>query len=117
MGIGGTPEGVVSAAAMKAMGGEIQAQLAPQSDEERAAVVAAGYDLEQVLTQDDLIRSDNCFFAATGLTDGALLRGVRFDARGAHTQSLVMRSRSGTVRLIDAHHRVSKLREFAAIDY
>jgi fructose-1,6-bisphosphatase II len=117
IGIGGTPEGVVSAAAMKAMGGEIQAQLAPQSDDEHAAVLAAGYDLDRVLTQDDLIRSDNCFFAATGLTDGALLRGVRFDARGAHTQSLVMRSRSGTVRMIDAHHQVSKLREYAAIDY
>ena len=116
-GIGGTPEGVVSAAALKAMGGGIQARLAPQSDEERENVIAAGYDLDQVLTQDDLITSDNCFFAATGLTDGALLRGVRFDARGARTQSLVMRSRSGTVRMIDALHKVSKLREFAAIKY
>ena len=107
----------VSAAAMKAMGGEIQAQLAPQSDAEHDAMTNAGYDLEQVLTQDELIRSDNCFFAATGLTDGALLRGVRFDSQGARTQSLVMRSRSGTVRMIDATHRVSKLREFAAIDY
>jgi fructose-1,6-bisphosphatase II len=77
----------------------------------------AGFDLDRVLTQDDLITSDNCFFAATGLTDGALLRGVRFDKQGARTQSLVMRSRSGTVRMIDARHRVSKLREFAAIDY
>jgi fructose-1,6-bisphosphatase II len=117
IGIGGTPEGVVSAAAMKAMGGEIQAQLAPQSDAEHEAMTAAGYDLDQVLTQDELIRSDNCFFAATGLTDGALLRGVRFDSKGARTQSLVMRSRSGTVRMIDSTHRVSKLREFAAIDY
>src|SRR6056297_3209531 len=89
----------------------------PQSDEERTAMVEAGFDLDQVLGQDDLIKSDNCFFAATGLTDGALLRGVRFDKRGARTQSLVMRSRSGTVRLIDAQHQVSKLREFAAIDY
>jgi fructose-1,6-bisphosphatase II len=117
MGIGGTPEGVVSAAAMKAMGGEIQAQLAPQSEEEREAVLAAGYDLDRVLDQDELIRSDNCFFAATGLTDGALLRGVRFDSRGARTQSLVMRSRSGTVRMIDARHRVEKLREYAIVDY
>jgi fructose-1,6-bisphosphatase II len=117
MGIGGTPEGVLSAAAMKAMGGEMQAQLAPQSDPEHEAMISAGYDLDQVLTQDDLIRSDNCFFAATGLTDGALLRGVRFDSHGARTQSLVMRSRSGTVRMIDATHRVSKLREFAAVDY
>ena len=116
-GIGGTPEGVISAAAMKAMGGEMQARFAPQSDAERTAMIDAGYDLDRVLTQDDLITSDNCFFAATGLTDGALLRGVRFDGGGARTQSLVMRSRSGTVRFIDAHHRVSKLREFSAIDY
>ncbi len=116
-GVGGTPEGVISAAAMKAMGGEIQARLSPQSDTEMAAVLEAGYDLDRVLTQDDLIRSDNCFFAATGLTDGALLRGVRFGRDGARTQSLVMRSRSGTVRMIDATHRFSKLREFAAIDY
>ena len=117
MGIGGTPEAVVSAAAMKAMNGEIQAQLCPQSDAERTALVEAGYDLDQILNQDDLITGDNCFFAATGLTDGALLRGVRFDMAGARTQSLVMRSRSGTVRMIDARHRMSKLREFAAIDY
>jgi fructose-1,6-bisphosphatase II len=116
-GIGGTPEAVISAAAMKAMGGEIQARLAPQSDAERTAMLDAGYDLDLVLGQDDLIKSDNCFFAATGLTDGALLRGVRFDSRGARTQSLVMRSRSGTVRMIDAFHQVSKLREFSAIDY
>ncbi len=89
----------------------------PQSDAEREAVLAAGYDLDRVLTQDDLIDSDNCFFAATGLTDGALLRGVRFGRDDARTQSLVMRSRSGTVRMIDATHRVSKLREFAAIEY
>ncbi len=116
-GIGGTPEGVISAAALKAMGGEMQARFAPQSDGEREAMVAAGYDLDRVLTQDDLIQSDNCFFAATGLTDGALLRGVRFSHDGARTQSLVMRSRSGTVRLIDSRHRVDKLREFAAVDY
>jgi fructose-1,6-bisphosphatase II len=116
-GIGGTPEAVVAAAALKAMGGEMHAKLSPQSDDERAAVVAAGYDVDQVLTQNDLITTDNCFFAATGLTDGALLRGVRFDSNGARTQSLVMRSRSGTVRMIDAHHRIEKLREFAAVDY
>ena len=102
---------------MKAMGGEIQARFAPQSDEERTAMIDAGFDLDRVLGQDDLIQSDNCFFAATGLTDGALLRGVRIDSTGIRTQSLVMRSRSGTVRMIDARHRVSKLREFAAIDY
>lgn len=117
MGIGGTPEGVISAAALKAMGGEIQARLAPQSEAERQAVLDAGYELDRVLTQDDLIKGDNCFFAATGLTDGQLLRGVRFDSLGARTQSLVMRSRSGTVRFIDARHRVRKLQEFSAIDY
>jgi fructose-1,6-bisphosphatase II len=117
MGIGGTPECVVSAAASKAMGGEIQARFAPQSDAERDAMTEGGYDLDRVFGQDDLIQSDNCFFAATGLTDGALLRGVRFDSRGIRTQSLVMRSRSGTVRMIDSRHQVSKLREFAAIDY
>ena len=82
-----------------------------------SSLVASGYDLDRVLTQDDLVQGDNCFFAATGVTDGHLLRGVRFNARGAHTQSLVMRSRSGTVRLIDASHRVRKLQEFSAIDY
>lgn len=116
-GIGGTPEGVISAAALKSMGGEMQARLRPQSDDEMAAVLAAGLDLDRVLNQDDLIQGDNCFFAATGITDGQLLRGVRFDARGARTQSLVMRSRSGTVRFIDARHRVRKLQEFSAIDY
>ena len=105
-GIGGTPEGVISAAALKAMGGEMQARFAPQSDDERTAMIDAGFDLDRVMTQDDLITTDNCFFAATGLTDGALLRGVRFDGGGARTQSLVMRSRSGTVRFVDAHHRV-----------
>jgi fructose-1,6-bisphosphatase II len=116
-GVGGTPEGVISAAALKSMGGEIQARLAPQSDTERDAVLGAGYDLARVLTVDDLVRGDDCFFAATGLTDGQLLRGVRFEGGGARTQSLVMRSRSGTVRLIDARHRVEKLQEFSVIDY
>jgi fructose-1,6-bisphosphatase II len=117
IGVGGTPEGVIAAAALKSMGGEMQARMCPQSEEERAALVAAGMDLDLVLTQDDLVQGDNCFFAATGVTDGHLLRGVRFNALGAHTQSLVMRSRSGTVRLIDASHRVRKLQEFSAIDY
>ena len=117
IGVGGTPEGVIAAAALKSMGGEMQARMCPQSEDERAALVAAGMDLDLVLTQDDLVQGDNCFFAATGVTDGHLLRGVRFNALGAHTQSLVMRSRSGTVRLIDASHRVRKLQEFSAIDY
>ena len=109
LGVGGTPEGVVTAAALKAMGGEIQGRLWCQSDDERASLAAAGYDTETVLTTDDLVRSDNCFFAATGITDGPLLNGVRTDERGVMTQSLVMRSRSGTVRLIDALHRIDKV--------
>ncbi len=117
IGVGGTPEGVTAAAALKCMGGEIQGMLAPRNDEERDAAIAAGYDLSAVLTTDDLVRGDNSFFAATGVTDGELLRGVRFDRHGARTQSLVMRSRSGTVRLIDAFHRLDKLAAFAAVDY
>jgi fructose-1,6-bisphosphatase II len=109
LGVGGTPEGVVTAAALKAMGGEIQARLWPRDDTERAALTAAGYDATTVLTLDDLVRSDNCFFAATGITDGPLLGGVRTEARGVLTQSIVMRSRSGTVRIIDAIHRVDKV--------
>ena len=117
MGIGGTPEGVTSAAALKCMGGEIQGRLYPRDDAERALAIEAGYDLDQVLSTDDLVKGDNCFFAATGITDGELLRGVRFDSGGARTQSLVTRSRSGTVRLIDARHRIDKLQTFASIDY
>ena len=116
-GIGGTPEGVIAAAALKCMGGEIQGQLWPQTDEERTQAEAMGYDVDAVLTNDELCRGDNAFFAATGITDGELLRGVRFSARGAQTQSLVMRSRSGTVRLVEAQHRLDKLASFAAIDY
>lgn len=117
IGIGGTPEAVITAAALKSMGGELQCRLAPQNEAEREAILGAGYDLERILTQDELVEGDNCFFAATGITDGQLLRGVRFDSTGAHTQSLVMRSRSGTVRLIDAHHRMHKLSEISSIDY
>jgi fructose-1,6-bisphosphatase II len=117
IGIGGTPEGVVSAAALKCMGGEIQGRLWPRNEEERQSALAAGYDLSKVLTSDDLVKGDNCFFAATGVTDGELLRGVRFDSRGARTQSLVMRSLSGTVRLIDAQHRLDKLSTYASVDY
>ncbi len=116
-GIGGTPEGVTSAAALKCMGGEIQGRLWPRNESERQAAIDAGYDLDRVLTTDDLVKGDNCFFAATGVTDGELLKGVRFHAGGATTQSLVMRSRSGTVRLIEAHHRLDKLKEISAVDY
>ena len=94
-----------------------KARLWPRDDDERGLISAAGLDVGAVLTTDDLVRSDNCFFAATGITDGPLLDGVRFDARGVTTQSLVMRSRSGTVRRIDAHHQLAKLSEFSEVDY
>ncbi len=116
-GIGGTPEGVIAAAALKCMGGEIQGRLWPRNDAEKSAALAAGYDLDRVLTTDDLVQGDNCFFAATGVTDGELLKGVRFHPGGATTASLVMRSHSGTVRFIEARHRLDKLGEFASVDY
>jgi fructose-1,6-bisphosphatase II len=116
-GIGGTPEGVIAAAALKCMGGELQGRLWPRNDDERRAALAAGYDLDAVLGTDDLVRGDNCFFAATGVTDGELLRGIRYHSAGALTQSLVMRSKSGTVRRVDASHRLKKLREFSQISF
>ncbi|MEN3271496.1 MAG: fructose,6-bisphosphatase [Actinomycetota bacterium] len=116
-GAGGTPEGVIIAAAMKCMGGDFQGRLMPQNEDERAATLAAGYDIDKILTADDLVRGDNCFFAATGITDGEVLKGVHYDRNGATTQSLVMRSRSGTVRLIDARHRLDKLSEFADVSF
>jgi fructose-1,6-bisphosphatase II len=109
-GIGGTPEGVITAAALKCMGGDMQGKLWPRNDQERDAAIAAGYDLDRVIGIDDLVQGDNCFFAATGITDGELLKGVRFDPIYVHTQSLVMRSRSGTVRLINAMHRVDSMK-------
>ena len=116
-GIGGTPEGVITAAAMKCMGGEIQGRLWPRDAAERQAAVDAGYDVDRILTADDLVRGDNCFFAATGITDGDVLKGVHYDSGGATTQSLVMRSKSGTVRTIEARHRLRKLNEYAAVDF
>jgi fructose-1,6-bisphosphatase II len=109
MGIGGTPEGVLSAAALKCVGGTLQGKLWPRNDEERQALVDAGYDLDQVLTTDDLVGGDDVFFAATGVTTGALLRGVRYTTQGAVTDSIVIRSRSGTVRRIEAQHAFEKL--------
>jgi fructose-1,6-bisphosphatase II len=108
---------VISAAALKCMDGEIQGRLWPRNDDEHQRAVDAGYDLQQVLTIDDLVRGNNCFFAATGITDGELLRGVHYTRYGATTQSLVMRSKSGTVRLINARHRLEKLRDFSSIDF
>ncbi|HWG55565.1 MAG TPA: class II fructose-bisphosphatase [Gaiellaceae bacterium] len=109
MGIGGTPEGVISAAAIKCTGGALQGRLWPRNDEERQALVTAGYELDRVLTQDDLVASDNVFVAATGVTSGVFLRGVRASAVGVETESIVMRSRSGTIRRIHAYHPLSKL--------
>jgi fructose-1,6-bisphosphatase II len=110
-GIGGTPEGVISAAAIKCIGGQLLGRLYPRDDAEREASIAAGYDLDRVLTCDDLVRGDNCFFSATGVTDGDVLAGVRYHGnRGASTESLVMRSRSGTVRRISARHDREKMR-------
>ena len=108
-GIGGTPEGVIAAAALKCMGGEIQGKLWPRNDRERQAAIAAGYDLDQVLTTEILVSGDNCFFSATGITDGELMKGIHYNKAGATSQSLVMRSKSGTVRLIDATHRAEKI--------
>jgi fructose-1,6-bisphosphatase II len=117
-GIGGTPEGVISAAAIKSLGGGFVGRLWPRDDAERQAAIDGGYDLERQLTQDDLVRGDDCFFAATGVTDGDVLQGVRYQgARSATTESLVMRSRSGTVRRIKATHDRTKLRALVSGRY
>ncbi|GCA97433.1 class II fructose-bisphosphatase [Mycolicibacterium sp. NCC-Tsukiji] len=116
-GIGGTPEGIIAAAAIRCMGGAIQAVLAPTDDDERQRALDRGYDLERVLTTEDLVAGDNVFFCATGVTDGDLLNGVRYFAGGCTTQSIVMRSKSGTVRMIEAYHRLSKLNEYSAVDF
>ena len=99
------------------MGGDIQGRLWPRDEDERAAAIAEGYDLDRVLTTDDLVQGDNAFFSLTGITDGEVVQGVHYDAKGCTTQSLVMRSRSGTVRQINAHHSFEKLRDFSAIDF
>jgi fructose-1,6-bisphosphatase II len=117
MGIGGTPEGVISAAAIKCLGGSMQGRLWPRNDEERTQLIDDGYDIDQVLTADDLVAGQDVFVAATGVTTGALLRGVRYTPNGALTHSIVMRSRSGTVRLIEATHAFEKLMKFSNIAY
>ena len=104
MGTGGTPEGIIAAAAMRCMGGAHQGMLAPTDDDERQKAIDAGHDLDRVLSTEDLVSGENVFFTATGVTDGDLLQGVRYSGGGAHTQSIVMRSKSGTVRMIDAYH-------------
>jgi fructose-1,6-bisphosphatase II len=117
VGIGGTPEGIIAAAAIRCMGGAIQGQLAPKDDEERQKAIDAGYDLDQILMTEDLVSGDNVFFCATGVTDGDLLNGVHYYSGGCTTHSIVMRSKSGTVRMIEAYHRLSKLNEYSAIDF
>jgi fructose-1,6-bisphosphatase II len=117
MGIGGTPEGVISAAAIKSLGGAMQGRLWPRDDEERRKLVDAGYDVDRVLTQDDLVAGSDLFVAATGVTDGALLRGVRFEDGSTLTESVVMRSRSGTIRRVLAEHRMDKLVEITGERY
>ncbi|MEJ2748060.1 MAG: fructose-bisphosphatase class II, partial [Anaerolineae bacterium] len=117
MGIGGTPEGVITACAMHGMGGDIQGRLAPQSDDERQRIIAAGIDLERKLHLTDFVSGDDHFFAATGITQGNFLRGVRYTPTGAVTHSLVTRSRSGTWRLVESHHRWDKLSAISAVDY
>ena len=116
-GIGGTPEGVISAAALKCTGGGIQARLWPRDDDERRRLEQAGLDPARVLTTDDLVAGGDVFVAATGVTSGALLRGVYYTPEGAVTDSLVMRSRSGTVRRIEAHHRFEKLSTLSGLEY
>ncbi|MFJ9864494.1 class II fructose-bisphosphatase [Streptomyces sp. NPDC101165] len=117
LGIGGTPEGIISACAVKCLGGTIQGKLWPKDAEERARAIDAGHDLDRVLTTEDLVQGENVFFVATGITDGELLRGVRYRSETATTDSIVMRSKSGTVRRIDSEHRLSKLRAYSAIDF
>lgn len=117
LGVGGTPEGIITACAIKCMDGVIQGKLWPTSDAERERALTAGLDLDQILMTDDLVSGDDCFFVATGITDGELMKGVRYRAGGASTHSLVMRSRSGTIREIISDHKLSKLRAYANVDF
>jgi fructose-1,6-bisphosphatase II len=117
MGIGGTPEGVIAAAAIKCLGGALQGRLWPRDEDEKQRLVEAGYDVDRVLTTDDLVAGEDVFVAATGVTSGALLRGVRYAQDKVITESMVMRSRSGTVRRIEAEHAVEKLSRLSGLDY
>src|SRR6266536_3373619 len=117
LGIGGTPEGIIAACAVKCLGGIILGKLEPRDDAERGRAVDAGHDLDRVLTTDDLVTSDDAFFAATGITDGELIAGVRYRAGGASTHSLVMRARSGTIRNIRSEHQLWKLNAYSAINF
>lgn len=117
LGIGGTPEGVLAACALRAMGGEIQGKLYIRNDQERKLGLEMGYDLDKVITMDDLVSSNDVFFAATGITDGELLSGVRYSGQGAETQSLVIRGKTGTVRWVNAKHNFEKLNPMSEIEY
>jgi fructose-1,6-bisphosphatase II len=117
LGIGGTPEGIIAAAALRCMGGEIQAKLWPRDEAERQKALDAGHDLDAILTTRDLVRGDDIFFCATGITDGDLLRGVRYYADSVQTDSIVMRSKSGTIRVINSLHQLGKLRAYSAVDF
>jgi fructose-1,6-bisphosphatase II len=117
MGIGGTPEGVIAAAAIKCLGGALQGKLWPRDDDEKQRLVDAGYDIDRVLTTDDLVAGEDVFVAATGVTSGALLRGVRYTNDKVITESMVMRSRSGTVRRVEAEHAFEKLSRLSGLDY
>jgi fructose-1,6-bisphosphatase II len=116
-GIGGTPEGVIAAAALSCMGGEMFGRLHARDDDERRAAIDAGYDLDRVLTSHDLVSGEDVFFSATGISDGDLLKGVRYWGNGASTQSMVMRSKSGTIRTIDATHKWQKLMRYSALKF
>jgi fructose-1,6-bisphosphatase II len=115
LGVGGTPEGIISACAVACLGGMIQGRLWPRNEEERRKALDAGHDLDRVLMTRDLVASDNVFFVATGITDGELVRGVRYLRGGAETESLVMRSRSGTIRRVSSIHQLSKLKAYSAV--
>ena len=115
MGIGGTPEAVITACALKCLGGEIQCKIHPRDEQERARAIELGLDPDRVLNTDDLVSGDNIFFVATGITDGEWLRGVKFSGKGAHTTSIIMRSRSGTVRRVEATHRMEKLAQLTSL--
>src|ERR1700712_3789822 len=117
LGVGGTPEGIIAAAALRCMGGSMQAKLWPQDEAERQKAIDAGHDLDRVLTTEDLVSGEDIFFCATGITDGELLRGVRYYADSVQTESIVMRSKSGTIRLVDSLHQLNKLRAYSAVDF
>jgi fructose-1,6-bisphosphatase II len=116
-GIGGTPEGIIAACAMRCLGGSIQGRLWPRDEAERRKALDAGHDLDRVLTTTDLVTGENIFFCATGITDGELMQGVRYTPQGPTTHSIVMRSKSGTIREVNSEHRLAKLSTYASVDF